>query len=161
MSKLLCRNALVSVGPASRRSGRGLPCSLSSAAPIEKPERVLGPALEPGFLGNVGPGRVSAPGGPIRQRYGDDGGLSLLRAAARSGHQRSGPRRLWIAVAILYLAQDAGADRAPARTAQAADRSPGLAGRAWTAGWLLVPLPVLFHPYFLRGVVWPLIGMGG
>jgi alginate O-acetyltransferase complex protein AlgI len=29
----------------------------------------------------------------------------------------------------------------------------------WTLGWLLLPLPLLFHPYFLKGVVWPLIGM--
>jgi alginate O-acetyltransferase complex protein AlgI len=29
----------------------------------------------------------------------------------------------------------------------------------WTLGWLLLPLPLLFHPYFLNEVVWPLIGM--
>lgn len=32
-------------------------------------------------------------------------------------------------------------------------------GRAWTLGWLLVPLPILFHRPFLAGVVWPLIGI--
>jgi alginate O-acetyltransferase complex protein AlgI len=32
-------------------------------------------------------------------------------------------------------------------------------GRLWTLAWLALPLPILFHPWFLRGVVWPLIGM--
>ena len=29
----------------------------------------------------------------------------------------------------------------------------------WVIGWLAVPVPILFHLPFLRGVVWPLIGM--
>ena len=32
-------------------------------------------------------------------------------------------------------------------------------GRAWTCAWLVLPLPILFHPPFLRGVVWPLTGI--
>ncbi|MGZ5433469.1 MAG: hypothetical protein ACXWH7_11125 [Thermoanaerobaculia bacterium] len=36
-------------------------------------------------------------------------------------------------------------------------RFPCLASRAWTLFWLVAPLPVLFHPPFLRGVVWPLV----
>jgi hypothetical protein len=35
----------------------------------------------------------------------------------------------------------------------------GWAARLWTLGWLALPLPLLFHPPFLRGVVWPLIGL--
>jgi Membrane bound O-acyl transferase family len=35
----------------------------------------------------------------------------------------------------------------------------GWLGRAWTFGWLVLPLPILFHPAFLTDVVWPLIGM--
>jgi alginate O-acetyltransferase complex protein AlgI len=31
--------------------------------------------------------------------------------------------------------------------------------RVWVLGWLALPLPILFHPWFLRGVIWPLIGM--
>ena len=31
-------------------------------------------------------------------------------------------------------------------------------GRLWTTGWLVIPLPILFHPAFLRGCVWPLVG---
>jgi alginate O-acetyltransferase complex protein AlgI len=32
-------------------------------------------------------------------------------------------------------------------------------GRLWTFAWLAAPLPLLFHPAFLAGIVWPLIGM--
>jgi alginate O-acetyltransferase complex protein AlgI len=32
-------------------------------------------------------------------------------------------------------------------------------GRAWTIAWLVLPLPILFHAPFLRGVVWPLVGL--
>jgi alginate O-acetyltransferase complex protein AlgI len=34
----------------------------------------------------------------------------------------------------------------------------GVAGRVWTAAWLVGPLPLLFHKPFLEGVVWPLVG---
>ena len=34
-------------------------------------------------------------------------------------------------------------------------------GRTWTLGWLVLPLPILFHRPFLAGVAWPLIGMPG
>jgi alginate O-acetyltransferase complex protein AlgI len=42
---------------------------------------------------------------------------------------------------------------------------PALARRTWlahvwTIGWLALPLPILFHPWFLAGVIWPLIGIG-
>jgi len=36
----------------------------------------------------------------------------------------------------------------------------GWRARAWTAFWIVAPLPILFHPSFLRGVVWPLAGIG-
>jgi alginate O-acetyltransferase complex protein AlgI len=35
----------------------------------------------------------------------------------------------------------------------------GLAGRVWTAAWLIAPLPLLFHTPFLDGVVRPLAGV--
>jgi alginate O-acetyltransferase complex protein AlgI len=35
----------------------------------------------------------------------------------------------------------------------------GWVAHLWVIGWLVVPLPILFHPPFLRGVVWPLIGL--
>ena len=28
----------------------------------------------------------------------------------------------------------------------------------WVIGWLALPVPILFHGPFLRGVIWPLIG---
>jgi alginate O-acetyltransferase complex protein AlgI len=33
-------------------------------------------------------------------------------------------------------------------------------GTPWVIFWLVAPMPLLFHPPFLRGVVWPLIGIG-
>ncbi len=32
-------------------------------------------------------------------------------------------------------------------------------GALWTAFWLVAPLPLLFHAPFLRGVLWPLVGI--
>ncbi len=32
-------------------------------------------------------------------------------------------------------------------------------GRLWTAAWIILPLPILFHLPFLRGCVWPLVGV--
>ncbi|TVY04182.1 wax synthase family protein [Cohnella terricola] len=32
-------------------------------------------------------------------------------------------------------------------------------GRLWTIVWLVVPLPILFHPAFLKGIVWPIVGI--
>ncbi len=43
--------------------------------------------------------------------------------------------------------------RLPVLTRQA------LAGRLWGAFWLLAPIMFLFHVPFLRGVIWPIIGM--
>jgi hypothetical protein len=32
-------------------------------------------------------------------------------------------------------------------------------GRVWTLFWLAAPLPLVFHFPFLRGVIWPLVGL--
>lgn len=32
-------------------------------------------------------------------------------------------------------------------------------GRIWTLAWIVIPLPILFHQPFLRGCVWPLVGI--
>jgi alginate O-acetyltransferase complex protein AlgI len=36
---------------------------------------------------------------------------------------------------------------------------PKRPGRAWTAFWILAPLPLLFHRPFVTRVLWPLIGI--
>lgn len=33
--------------------------------------------------------------------------------------------------------------------------------RVWTVSWLALPMGILFHPPFLRGIVWPLAGIAG
>jgi alginate O-acetyltransferase complex protein AlgI len=38
-------------------------------------------------------------------------------------------------------------------------RFPHVASRGWTLFWLAAPLPILFHPPFVRGIVWPLVGL--
>ena len=40
------------------------------------------------------------------------------------------------------------------------ERRWGIASRVWTAAWILLPVPLVFHPPFLRGVVWPIVGIG-
>lgn len=37
------------------------------------------------------------------------------------------------------------------------ERRGGPSGRAWTIATLVLPLPILFHPPFLRAVAWPLL----
>ena len=39
--------------------------------------------------------------------------------------------------------------------------APPWRGRAWTTFWLVAPILLLFHPAFLEGVVWPLLGTEG
>jgi alginate O-acetyltransferase complex protein AlgI len=36
----------------------------------------------------------------------------------------------------------------------------GVLARVWTLGWLVVPLPLLFHPWFIKGIVWPIASLG-
>ena len=35
----------------------------------------------------------------------------------------------------------------------------GVWAHVWVLGWLAVPAPMLFHRPFLRGVIWPLVGL--
>ncbi|MDC0723462.1 MBOAT family protein [Nannocystis bainbridge] len=59
---------------------------------------------------------------------------------------------------MLYFLLHGGATRLEPRLRPAFARRPWLA-HAWTVGWLVLPMPLLFHPPFLRGVVWPLLGL--
>jgi alginate O-acetyltransferase complex protein AlgI len=38
-----------------------------------------------------------------------------------------------------------------------AERKWGLAGRLWSLFWVIAPLPLLFHPWFVRGIIFPLL----
>jgi alginate O-acetyltransferase complex protein AlgI len=38
-----------------------------------------------------------------------------------------------------------------------AERRWTLGGRVWTLWWVLAPAPLLFHPWFIRSLIWPLI----
>lgn len=71
------------------------------------------------------------------------------------------PVRAGYGLPMLYFALHAGAMVAERRlrtSGRPLDGTP--LGRLWTAAWVLLPLPLLFHVPFLRGCVWPLIGAG-
>jgi alginate O-acetyltransferase complex protein AlgI len=38
-----------------------------------------------------------------------------------------------------------------------AERSWSIQGRLWSLFWVIAPLPLLFHPWFVRGIVLPLL----
>jgi hypothetical protein len=38
-----------------------------------------------------------------------------------------------------------------------AERRWKLGGRVWTLSWVLAPAPLLFHPWFIRSLIWPLL----
>jgi hypothetical protein len=38
-----------------------------------------------------------------------------------------------------------------------AERKWALSGRAWTIFWVLAPAPLLFHPWFVRAIIWPIV----
>jgi Membrane bound O-acyl transferase family len=62
---------------------------------------------------------------------------------------------------LLYFAIHGGlmvTERALERAGRPIYRRPSV-GRAWTTFWLVAPLPILFHRPFLRGVVWPILGI--
>lgn len=40
------------------------------------------------------------------------------------------------------------------------ERRLGIRSRVWAAAWVIVPAPLVFHAPFLRGVVWPIAGLG-
>jgi len=35
----------------------------------------------------------------------------------------------------------------------------GVAKRIWMWFWIIVPMPILFHVYFIEGIIWPLAGL--
>jgi alginate O-acetyltransferase complex protein AlgI len=99
---------------------------------------------------------------PLRSRLGDRGAafVSFLFSGLLHELAISVPVKAGFGLPMLYFLLHAFAttigrrlDRAGANFAQ----RPWL-GWLWTMTWLLLPLPLLFHPPFLRGCFWPLIG---
>lgn len=70
------------------------------------------------------------------------------------------PVRSGFGLPTLYFALHGGLMVAERALARRGVIFGGWSGRAWTLLWLVLPLPVLFHLPFLRGVVWPLVGIG-
>jgi hypothetical protein len=35
----------------------------------------------------------------------------------------------------------------------------GILARAWAVFWVIAPLPLLFHPWFIEGVLLPMVGV--
>ncbi|MEX1095748.1 MAG: MBOAT family protein [Planctomycetales bacterium] len=71
------------------------------------------------------------------------------------------PVRAGFGLPLLYFALHALAMRLEARFfVRAFARRPWL-GRLWTLAWLALPLPLLFHPPFVNGVIAPLLPKSG
>jgi len=71
------------------------------------------------------------------------------------------PARAGYGLPTLYFAWHGGLvliERSLERSNCPVDRLGWLA-HIWTLGWLALPFQIVFHPYFLNAVVWPLIGM--
>lgn len=91
---------------------------------------------------------------PVRRRAGDTAALMASFLASGLLHEIaiSLPVRAGFGLPTLYFLLHGvlvGIER----------RFPRVANRAWTLFWLAAPLPILFHPWFVRGVVRPLIGL--
>lgn len=70
------------------------------------------------------------------------------------------PVRAGFGLPLLYFAIHGGLMFLERDLARRGRPITGRFGRAWTIFWLILPLPILFHQPFLRGIVWPLIGIG-
>jgi alginate O-acetyltransferase complex protein AlgI len=99
---------------------------------------------------------------PLRRRLGERG--AALASFVFSGlvHELaiSVPVRAGFGLPLLYFALHGMATMIERRlklSGRSLAERPWL-GRAWTMAWLVLPLPLLFHPPFLRGCFWPLIG---
>lgn len=90
---------------------------------------------------------------------------ALLASFACSGllHELaiSVPVRAGFGLPLLYFALHGGLMLIEREFARRGRPLGGRIGRAWTFAWIALPLPLLFHEPFLRGIVWPLIGIGG
>jgi alginate O-acetyltransferase complex protein AlgI len=99
---------------------------------------------------------------PLAARHGRAAGVAAAFALSGVLHELaiSVPVRAGIGLPFLYFALHGGLVLLEDALARRGLRLSGAAARIWTLWWLALPLLALFHPYFLRAVVWPLAGVG-
>lgn len=99
---------------------------------------------------------------PLTARWGQRSALvaSFLFSGLLHEMAISLPVRAGFGLPLLYFATHGGLMSLERALAARGRPIGGAFGRAWTIAWLVIPLPILFHPPFLSGVVWPLIGIG-
>lgn len=100
---------------------------------------------------------------PTRSLFGKRGAVTIAFLFSGLLHELaiSLPVMAGWGLPMLYFSLHAGAMHLESRWSRAGrpiDASRWR-GRLWTYLWLLLPLPMLFHVPFLRGCVWPLIGL--
>ena len=148
-------------GGAVAAGGRRCPAAVPRPARGPLAGRLLGPAVEPGLLGDDRAGDLSA-----RCRACSGGRPRPVAAFLASGllHELaiSVPVLAGFGLPLLYfLLHGALVLVERGLESGAGGRRRGACwAHVWVLGWLAVPVPILFHLPFLRGVVWPLIGMG-
>jgi alginate O-acetyltransferase complex protein AlgI len=89
-------------------------------------------------------------------------GLAFLASGLLHELAISVPVRAGYGLPLLYFALHGGlvfVERALERSKRPINE-PHWLGRVWALSWLALPLPILFHPWFLDGVVWPLADVG-
>lgn len=98
---------------------------------------------------------------PLTGVLGRDGAALLAFGFSGMLHELalSLPVRAGYGLPMLYFVLHGCATRIEPRLRGAFARRPWLA-RVWTLLWLALPLPLVFHPAFVGGVVWPLLGVG-
>ncbi|MEX0716818.1 MAG: MBOAT family protein [Planctomycetaceae bacterium] len=69
------------------------------------------------------------------------------------------PVRAGYGLPLAYFALHALAMRLESRHLAATFHQRRWLGRIWTLAWIVLPLPLLFHPWFVQGVIVPLLGV--
>jgi len=97
---------------------------------------------------------------PIAGRVGASTALVVAFAFAGLLHELalSLPVRAGFGLRLLYFAIHGAVMVIEHRREERGLRFGSLAGRVWVGAWLLIPLPLLFHPWFLSVTIWPLFG---
>ncbi|HEX6275512.1 MAG TPA: MBOAT family protein [Polyangiaceae bacterium] len=98
---------------------------------------------------------------PLSRRVGSTAALLAGFLASGLLHEMaiSVPVRAGFGLPTLYFVLHGVLVGVERRLSQAGRPLSGRLGRAWSMFWILAPLPLLFHPPFLAGVVWPLLGV--